>query len=239
MGILLFADGGFEGDGLLRDFHHLADLADGHVHGVGDFLAGGLPAQLLHQLALGADELVDGLDHVHGDADGAGLVRDGAGDGLADPPGGIGREFEAAAVLELVHGLHEADVALLDQVQELQATVGVALGDADHEAQVGLDELGLGAAADALGTLEPVEVLMEDLARGFELGKEIGQRLLDVGQFLFVPVLQLGEGGILEPVPQFAALAFPGHHLAMLMGDLVDQPRDGEAVEAQLADLAG
>jgi hypothetical protein len=96
------------------------------------------------QAAAGADELVDGLDHVHRDADGAGLVGDGAGDGLANPPGGVGGEFVAAAVFEFVDGLHQADVAFLDQVEELQAAVGVFFGDGDDEAEVGLDELALG-----------------------------------------------------------------------------------------------
>jgi hypothetical protein len=38
-------------------------------------------------VAAGAHELVDRLDHVHRDADGARLVGDAAGDRLADPPG--------------------------------------------------------------------------------------------------------------------------------------------------------
>ena len=71
-------------------------------------------------------------------------------DRLADPPRRVGRELVAALVLELVDGLHEADVPLLDQVQELQAAVRVLLGDRDDEAQVGLDELGLGALGHAL-----------------------------------------------------------------------------------------
>jgi hypothetical protein len=78
---------------------------------------------------------------VHRDADGARLVGDRAGDGLADPPRGVGRELVAAAVFELVDRLHQADVAFLDQVEELQAAVGVLLGDGDHQAQVGLDHL--------------------------------------------------------------------------------------------------
>ena len=45
--------------------------------------------------------------------------------GLADPPRRVGRELVAAAVFELVHRLHQADVAFLDQVEELQAAVGV------------------------------------------------------------------------------------------------------------------
>src|SRR2546426_132513 len=55
-----------------------------------DLLQGGLTAELLDELARGPDELVDRLDHVHGDADRAGLVGDGARDRLADPPGRVG-----------------------------------------------------------------------------------------------------------------------------------------------------
>ena len=144
-GIFLVADGRFQRDGLLGDLEHLLDLFHRVFHAFGDLFGRGIAAQFLHQVTRGADELVDGLDHVHRDADGASLVRDGAGDGLTDPPGGVGGELVAALVLELVHGLHEADVAFLDEVQELEAAVGVLLGDADHEAQVGADELLLGA----------------------------------------------------------------------------------------------
>ncbi len=101
---------------------------------------------LLQDLARDAVHLVDGLDHVHRDADGARLVGDRARDRLPDPPGGVGRELVAAAVFELVHRLHQADVAFLDQVEELQAAVGVLLRDRDHQAQVGLGHLALGAA---------------------------------------------------------------------------------------------
>src|SRR5690606_35391418 len=73
-----------------------------------------------------------------GNADRPRLVRDRAGDGLANPPRGVGGKLVAAAILELVAGFHQADVALLDQVQELQATVRIFLGDRDHEPQVRL-----------------------------------------------------------------------------------------------------
>ena len=101
----------------------------------------------------GAHDLVDRLDHVHRDADGARLVGDRAGDRLPDPPRGVGREFVAAAVLELVDRLHQADVAFLDEVEELQAAVGVFLGDRDHEAQIRLDHLLLRLARLALALL--------------------------------------------------------------------------------------
>ena len=87
------------------------------------------------------DKLVDRLDHVHGHADRARLVGDAARDGLADPPGRVGRELVAAPPVELLDGAHQAEVALLDQVEEEHAATHVALGDRDDEAQVGLDQL--------------------------------------------------------------------------------------------------
>src|SRR3546814_3115039 len=59
-----------------------------------------------------------------------------AGDRLPDPPGRVGAELVATAIFELVDRLHQADLALLNQVQELQAAVGVFLGAGDDEAQV-------------------------------------------------------------------------------------------------------
>src|SRR5208282_509163 len=109
-----------------------------------------------------ADQLVDGFDHVHRDANRARLIRNGASNRLPNPPRGISRELIAAAVFELVYGFHQADVALLNQVEELQAAIGVLLRNRDHQAQVGFDQLALGV----LG----VHVALDDLAlRALEL----------------------------------------------------------------------
>ena len=64
---------------------------------------GRLPAQLLHQLPVAAGRLVDDLHHMHRHADGAGLIGNGAGDGLPDPPGGICGEFVSLCPIKLVH----------------------------------------------------------------------------------------------------------------------------------------
>src|SRR5262249_58405084 len=50
------------------------------------------------------------------------LIGDGAGDGLADPPGRVGAELVAAAILVLVHGPHQACVPFLDQVRSEEHT---------------------------------------------------------------------------------------------------------------------
>ncbi len=78
---------------------------------------------------------------MHRNADRAGLIRDGSRDRLPDPPRRVGRELESALIVELVDGLHQADVAFLNQIQELQPAIGVALRDRDHQPKVRLDQL--------------------------------------------------------------------------------------------------
>ena len=108
-----------------------------------DLFARRLAAQFLHQLTRGADQLVDRLDHVHRNTDGARLVGNRARDRLANPPRRIGGELVPATVFELVHRLHQADVAFLNQVEELQSAVRVLLRDGDHQSKVGFNQLPL------------------------------------------------------------------------------------------------
>src|SRR5262245_45609715 len=136
VGILLVADRGFQRQWLLGDLEHPAHLLERHAEFLGKLLGRGLAADLVEHLARLTYDFADALHHVHGDADGARLVGDRARDRLPDPPRGVGREFVAAAILEFVDRLHQADIAFLDQVEELQAAVGVFLGDGDDEAQV-------------------------------------------------------------------------------------------------------
>ncbi len=141
MRVLVVADGRFHRDRFLGDLEDLAHLVLGHFHTLGQLFRRGFAAHFLQHLPADAVELVDRFDHVHRNTDGARLIGDRTGDGLANPPGGIGGELVAAAIFELVHRLHQADVAFLDQVQELQPAIGVLLGDRNHQAQVGLDHL--------------------------------------------------------------------------------------------------
>jgi hypothetical protein len=111
------------------------------IHLLADLLGSGLAAEFLEQLALDAHEFVDGLDHMHRDADGARLVGDGARDGLADPPRRVRGELEALRVVELLDRADQAQVAFLDKVQEQHAAAHIALCDGDDQAQVRLDKL--------------------------------------------------------------------------------------------------
>ena len=93
-------------------------------------------AKLLKQLARYADDLVYRLDHVDGNADGSGLVGDGARDRLTDPPRRVGRELVSLGVVELFNCLYKAEVALLNEVKEVHSPADIALCDRNDQAQV-------------------------------------------------------------------------------------------------------
>src|SRR5262249_7896292 len=101
------------------DLEHLAHLLERHAELLGKLLGRGLAPDFVEHLLALAYDLGDCLHHMHGDADGTRLVGDRARDRLPDPPGGIGRELVAAPVFEFVDRLHQADIAFLDQVEEL------------------------------------------------------------------------------------------------------------------------
>src|SRR4029079_18350081 len=78
---------------------------------------------------------------------------------LADPPRRVGRELEALAVVELLGGADEADRPLLDQVEEGQALVAVALRDRDDEPEGGLHHVALRRVVAALDALRELHLL--------------------------------------------------------------------------------
>ncbi|SKY06081.1 Uncharacterised protein [Mycobacteroides abscessus subsp. abscessus] len=94
------------------------------------------------QLTLDARQLVDLLDQVDRQTNGAALVSHASGDGLANPPGRVSRELEALRVVELLHRADQTEVALLDEVEKRHSAARVALCQRDDEAQVGLEEVG-------------------------------------------------------------------------------------------------
>ena len=134
--------------------------------------------QLFFKLARGPQELVHALVHVHRDADGARLVRNGPRDRLADPPGGVRRELVAASVVEFVGRAHQADVAFLEQVQQVQSAVHVFLSNRNHQPEVGLHQI-------FLGPLGFLFALPDDFPCVLEIGERRACRGLALTDFLF------------------------------------------------------
>ena len=149
---------------------------------VRDLLERRLAAELRPEESVGAVDLLQALDDVHGHADRPRLVRERPRDGLPDPPRRVGRELEAAAPVELLDGADQAERPLLDEVEERQALVAVVLGDRDDEPQVRLDHALLGlhvAALDALRELDLLRGGQELVPAGFaqEELERVGRRL--------------------------------------------------------------
>ena len=191
---------------VLLDFD---DLFGGHVEFLGQLLRERFPSQVLEHLALDTGKFVYDLDHVHRDTDGACLVGHRSGDGLADPPGGIGGELETLGVVELLHRTDQPQVALLDQVQEQHAAAGITLGQGHDQTQVGLEQVLLGAAT-VLG--DPLQLVPE-----FE-----SQSAAFLGEFL------LGEQTRLDPLGELDLLfGVEQRHLADLLQVVLDRVRGG------------
>ena len=90
------------------------------------------------------NEPMNRLDHMNGNSNRARLIRDRSRNRLSNPPCRVRREFVTPTPLEFIDGLHQPDVALLDQVQELKSAVVVLFGNRDHEAKIRFDQLTLG-----------------------------------------------------------------------------------------------
>ena len=86
-------------------------------------------------------QFVDFIHDMDGQADRLGLVRQGAADGLLDPQCRIRGKFGALLGIEALDGFHQADVALVDQVEQRHPEIGVVIRDLYDQAQVGFDHL--------------------------------------------------------------------------------------------------
>jgi hypothetical protein len=124
-----------------------------------NWIAAELDVHLLPHL----EPLAQGLPRVRRDADRLGLLLDRAADRLLDPVRGVGGEAVALRRLELVDGVHQAEVALFHEVHEIDALAVVLLGDRHHEPEVGLHDAGLARLVALLGLLpELVHLLARD-----------------------------------------------------------------------------
>src|SRR5215210_4296161 len=151
--LALGAHGLVQRDGRLHRTECFLDVAKLETGRLGELLLRRLVATRSLEPLLGPVELHAPLVDVRRDADRRGLVRDRTLAGLANPPGGVRRELEALAPVELLDRAVQSDHALLDQVAELQAVALVALRDRDHEAQVGIDHALLRRGIASLDTL--------------------------------------------------------------------------------------
>src|SRR6266568_5293900 len=137
----IVADGRVQRRRADRGGAHLRHARGGHAQFFGQFLVGRLASEFLLQLHCDPAHLGDFVHEMNGQPDGFGLVGQSALDRLFDPPGTVGGKLAALGGIEAFDGLHQADVALADQIEQGQAKAFIIVSDLDHQPQIGLDHL--------------------------------------------------------------------------------------------------
>jgi hypothetical protein len=207
LGVAVFTEGFGQRDGLGTEAQRLDQLVLGHLALVAEFLDGRRTAELELKARLRLLHARQRVAGVHREADGAPRIGDASGDGLADPPGGVGRELESLAPVELLDGVHQPEVPFLDEVEQGQARRLVLLGDRDDQAQVRLDEVTLGLVTAVHRTLQ-----RELLARGdLDLLVGLGDVHLGLGLAALLDglgetdLIVLGQEGVLANIGEVEA----------------------------------
>src|SRR5579859_6075804 len=157
--LLVFANGKLKGDGRAGGGFQLVQALYVHTQRVGQLLLGRVAAKLLYQTLSFATNAIEGGVDVDREPDGTALVGDRAADGLADPPGGVCAEAVSTTPIVALHGAHQPDIALLDEIQQGEATAYIALGDANDQAEVGQHELLYGFFIAGFDTFRQVNLL--------------------------------------------------------------------------------
>ena len=79
------------------------------------------------------------LNDVDWQADGAGLIHDGAFDRLPNPPGCVGGKTESAFRIELFDCMYKPEVAFLDEVEQRQTPIEIPARYFHNQAQIAFD----------------------------------------------------------------------------------------------------
>ena len=154
-GVAVLADGHVQAHRVGVVAEQLGDAGLGGPEGLGQLGQGRRPPEPDFHLGLQPAGPPDLVADVGGDPHGVGGVLHGPADRLPDPPGGVGGELEALAPVELLDGVDQAEVALLDEIAEGQTRPLVLPGHGNDQPQVGVDELGggVGGGGDLLPQL--------------------------------------------------------------------------------------
>ncbi|KAF5038643.1 hypothetical protein DSECCO2_552110 [anaerobic digester metagenome] len=122
-------------------------------HGA-DFLHGWIfGAQVFHQGTLSLLDLHQLVGSVQRQPHSPAFFINGLHDGLTNPPNGVTDEVIALVGIELIQSRHQADVSLVDQVNQGYPLILILLGHIHHEAEVGFNHPFAGEFITFLHTL--------------------------------------------------------------------------------------
>jgi hypothetical protein len=111
--------------------------------GLGQFRQCGFAMESAGEVAADALDFVELLHGVHRKPNSAGSADHAPVDGLPDPPNSVGGELVPGREIEFLHRAQQPKVAVLHEIHDRNSAAGVVFRDANHQAQVRLDEAGL------------------------------------------------------------------------------------------------
>ena len=112
------------------------NLLGNNVHEFGQLFMRGFALVSLDEFSPGLIDAVDDAHLVERKTHHPSLLGDALQNLLPNPPDGVRNELETPGRVETPCGLHQTEVALVDQVTEVEPAVPVLLGNAYHEPQV-------------------------------------------------------------------------------------------------------
>ena len=186
-GVVIGTDLGVERRRADGDIFQMCHLGFGQTELLGQFVIARLATEFLGHLRGHATDLADFVDQVDRQADRFALVGQGALDRLLDPPGSVGAQLPAFHGIKAFDSLHQADVALGDEVQERQPVVAEIMGNLDHKAKIGCDHLFTGLFVAAFDLGRQLDLLFggqeRDLADLTQVESDIGVWSVHGGEF--------------------------------------------------------
>lgn len=159
--------------------HEPSNLLWGHPYLFADSLKSRGTTEFLAQVVNGGAKLIYVFTHVHGNANGSRPIGQRPHYRLANPPHGVGAEPIAFAVIESLYGAHQTNVAFLNEVQQREALIEIALCDADHQPEVRLDHAPLRVLTAVLDAHRKFDFLLRRDARKAGDFAEIGGNAID------------------------------------------------------------
>src|SRR2546421_6678930 len=132
----LVINGCVERDWLFDDAEQIHDLAYSEIARLGYLLWQRIKAILLRELCRDPTYLAQSCCHMFRKVNESRLLTCCAADCLANPPSSIGPKMATALVVKLFRGTHQAEIALLNKIDEGNAGTCIATRDSDNESKI-------------------------------------------------------------------------------------------------------
>src|SRR5258708_17576849 len=147
MAIVFITNGGLQAYRFLADLDNFPYLLRTDLHLFRNLFRRWFTSQVLQQAAADANQAIDRLYHMDRNTNRTCLVGDSTRNRLTNPPGCIGTELITLGVVKLLDSSNQANIPLLDQIQQAHTATNILFCNTHDQAQVRLSQPTLGFLA--------------------------------------------------------------------------------------------